>query len=147
MEFGDIERELLIDATPEIVYEVISSPEHLREWWPDDASVTASAGERGSLTFGDNVVPLTVVVADPPRTFSFRWTDEPGEDAMVGNSLLVTFTLEPQGTGTRVRMVESGFRERGWEGAVLEEAYAEHLAGWDLFIPRLGVYVDRLVAS
>jgi uncharacterized protein YndB with AHSA1/START domain len=32
MEYGSIERELRIDATPEVVYEVISSPEHLREW-------------------------------------------------------------------------------------------------------------------
>jgi hypothetical protein len=58
----------------------------------------------------------------------------------------VTFELEPSGEGTRVRMTETGFRERGWEVAVLEEAYREHSEGWDLFIPRLGAYVARLVA-
>ncbi|HET9422181.1 MAG TPA: SRPBCC family protein, partial [Nocardioides sp.] len=39
MEYGSIEREISIDATPEVVYEVISAPEHMREWWPDEAEL------------------------------------------------------------------------------------------------------------
>ena len=34
-----IEREIRVEASPEVVYEVVSSPEHLREWWPDDADL------------------------------------------------------------------------------------------------------------
>ncbi|WP_354234128.1 SRPBCC family protein [Arthrobacter sp. UYEF3] len=37
MECGSIERVVHIEATPEVVYEVSSTPEHLREWWPDEA--------------------------------------------------------------------------------------------------------------
>ena len=37
MGYGTIERELFIEATPEVVFDVVSSPEHLRQWWPDDA--------------------------------------------------------------------------------------------------------------
>ena len=44
-------------------------------------------------------------------------------------------------------MTEVGFREMGWEIAVLEEAYQDHVQGWDHFIARLGEYVTRLVAS
>lgn len=33
MEYGSIERELHIDASPEVVFEVLSSPEHIRDWW------------------------------------------------------------------------------------------------------------------
>ena len=33
MEHGSIEREIHVDASPEIVFEVITSPEHIREWW------------------------------------------------------------------------------------------------------------------
>ena len=40
---------------------------------------------------------------------------------MEGNSLLVTFELTSQGDGTRLRMTETGFREMGWEVAVLEQ--------------------------
>lgn len=152
MEFGKIEREIHVDASPEVVYEVVSSPGHLKEWWPDDADVVAEPGAAGHLVFGRPpeepvVVLLTVVDAQPPRLFSFRWGHDadvvPGPD----NSLLVTFELEPSGEGTRVRMTESGFRELGWEVAVLEHAYQEHVEGWDLFIPRLGSYVARLVSS
>jgi hypothetical protein len=63
------------------------------------------------------------------------------------NSLLVTFELVPAGIGTRVRLTETGFREKGWEIAVLEEQYKEHSVGWDTFLPRLGEYLAQLVSS
>ncbi len=53
MEFGSIERELHIDASPEVVFDVVSSPEHLREWWPDEAEFPATPGEGGRIGFGD----------------------------------------------------------------------------------------------
>ena len=151
MEYGSIERELRIDATPEVVYEVISSPEHLREWWPDGAELDPVPGATGAITFGDptapdaKIVPLTVLEADPPRRFAFRWAYDEGP-ATETNSFLVTFDLVPSGDGTLLRFKETGFRERGWEAAVLEEAYLDHVRGWDHFLPRLVTYANRLVA-
>lgn len=142
MELGTIRRELHIEATPEVVYHVITSPEHLREWWPDDVDLEPVVGAQGSVTFGEPgapdavVAPLTVVEADPPRRFAFRWLeDEPGSPT--SRSLLVTFDLEAVDGGTLLRFSETGFREKGWEVAVLEEAYADHARGWDHFLPRL----------
>jgi uncharacterized protein YndB with AHSA1/START domain len=152
MEYGSIERELRVDATPEIVYEVISSAEHLREWWPDDAELDPVPGGTGRIVFGDPSSPdakveqLTVVEADPPRRFAFRWVCDQGAAAAPGNSLLVTFDLVPSGDGTLVRFSEQGFRERGWEAAVLEQAYADHARGWDHFLPRLVARAESLVA-
>jgi uncharacterized protein YndB with AHSA1/START domain len=151
MEYGSIERELRIDATPEVVYEVISSPEHLPEWWPDGAELDPVPGATGAITFGDPtapdaaIVPLTVLEADPPRRFVFRWAYDEGP-ATETNSYLVTFDLVPSGDGTLLRFKETGFRERGWEAAVLEEAYLDHVSGWDLFLSRLVTYANRLVA-
>ena len=68
-------------------------------------------------------MPFTVVDARPPRTFSFRWTHPADEVAAEGNSLLVTFDLTPSGGGTLLKMTETGFREMGWEVAVLEHQY------------------------
>lgn len=153
MEYGSIEREIHVEATPEVVYEVITTPEHLREWWPDEAELEPSPGGTGRLVFGDRsdpeakVVPFTVEEADPPRTFSFRWVYDEGEAATPVNSLLVTFELVPSGTGTLVRFTETGFRERGWEAALLEETYREHAAGWDHFLPRLTDYAARLTST
>ncbi len=153
MEYGSIEREIQIDATPEVVYEVISTPEHLREWWPDEAELEPVAGGTGRITFGDSSSPdamsetLTVVEADPPRRFSFRWVADEGEPATSSKSLLVTFDLVPAGAGTLLRFTETGFREKGWEAAVLEEQYREHAAGWDHFLPRLVAYVARMAST
>jgi uncharacterized protein YndB with AHSA1/START domain len=152
MEYGSIEREIHIEATPEVVYEVISTAEHLREWWPDEAELEPVPGATGVISFGDRstpkakVAPLTVMEADPPRRFSFRWVYE-GEAATSANSLLVTFELVPSGAGTLLRFTETGFREKGWETAVLEEQYRNHVTGWDYFLPRLVMYVARLVST
>lgn len=154
MEYGSIERELLVDASPEVVFDVISSPEHMREWWNGVASdVEAAPGSQGEFVWGDratgdaHVVQVTVMDSVPPRLFSFRWVHEPGEVATVGNSLLVTFELTPSGSGTVVRMTETGWRELGWEAARLEEAYNDHVVGWDTHLGGLRGYLTRLVSA
>ena len=151
MEFGTIEREIFVDAAPEVVFEVVSSPEHVREWWPDDAAYEVRSGAAGEIVFGERgaggmVVSFDVLEVHPPHTFSFRWTHPAGEPAVLGNSLLVTFALTPSRGGTLLRMTESGFREMGWETAVLEQQYREHVTGWDHYLPRIAPCVERLEA-
>ncbi|WP_433725746.1 SRPBCC family protein [Nocardia sp. CA-129566] len=149
MEYGIIEREIHVDASPEVVFEVVSSPEHISEWWTDDASVEARPGAVGKLIWGDRaqVVPITVLEAEPPRLFSFRWCYPGDEVDDSADTLLVTFELAPSGTGTRIRLTETGFREMGWEAAKLEDVYRDHSSGWDTFVPRLGEYLARLVPT
>ena len=149
MELGSIEREVYVDASPEVVFEVVSRPEHVAQWWPDRARYDVTPGATGEIVFGDPeaggaVVSLSVVEVEPPRTFTFRWTHPADDAAREGNSLLVTFELSAQGEGTLLRMTETGFREMGWERAVLEEQYREHATGWDFFLPRLASYATSL---
>ena len=140
MEYGSIEREIHVDASPEVVYEVVSSPEHIAQWWSDDAEFESTPGATGQLVFGDGdkVVPMTVVTADPPRVFAFRWC-YPEDD--VANALLDTFELVSSGAGTTIRLTETGFREMGWEAAQLAEHYQAHVVGWDTHLPRLAKYL------
>src|SRR4029453_11498440 len=103
-------------------------------------------GSTGEIIFGDPdgdgaVMSFAVVEAIPPRTFSFRWTHPAGEVAAAGNSLLVTFDLSPSRGGTLLKMTETGFREMGWEAAVLEQQYQDHVTGWNFYLPRLEQYV------
>ena len=45
-------------------------------------------------------------------------------------------------------MTETGFREMGWEVAVLEAQYEDHANGWAHFLPRLVEYAATVqVAS
>lgn len=153
MEFGSIEREIYVEAPPEMVFDVVSSPDHIRDWWSAETDVEPVPGATGELTWRDeasgrvDVVPITVVDAQPPHRFSFRWTHEAGEVAAETNSMLVTFELSPSGTGTAVRLTETGFRERGWEIAVLEEAYNDHVQGWDFYLPRIAEVAARSASS
>ncbi|MGY1811007.1 SRPBCC family protein [Blastococcus sp. SYSU D00669] len=151
MEFGSIEREIYVEASPDVVFEVVSSPDHVKQWWPDDAHYEPVPGSTGEIVFGDpdnggGAAAFTVVDVRPPDLFSFRWTHPAGEAAGEGNSLLVTFALSPKGDGTLLRMTETGFREMGWEAAVLEQQYREHVHGWDYFLPRLVPYAAAVGA-
>jgi uncharacterized protein YndB with AHSA1/START domain len=152
MEFETIEREIHIDASPEVVFDVVSRPEHLREWWPDEAEFPVVPGGAGRIGFGDVTqggtwVQFAVVEAAPPQRFSFRWTHDEGEAPAPGNSLLVVFELERAGSGTLLRMTETGFRERGWADAKVAAEYADHTAGWDFFLSRLPAYAARVAAG
>jgi uncharacterized protein YndB with AHSA1/START domain len=149
VEFGTIERELFIEASPEVVFDVVSSAEHVREWWPDEARFDTIPGASGEIVFGEpgggrTVVSLTVVDVQPPELFSFRWSHPEGETAREGNSLLVTFRLTPTRGGTLLRMTETGFREMGWNAALMEQQYDEHVTGWAYYLPRIAPCADKL---
>ena len=155
MEHGVIEREFHVEASPEVVFEVISSPAHIREWWQvTDADVQPAVGATGELVWGDrsmgdaHVARITVVEAERPRVFAFRWVYDEGVQPDVGNSLLVTFELVADGEGTTVRLSETGFRQRGWEAAVLEQHYNDHTRGWNAhFVDGLQTYLTQLAAA
>lgn len=153
MEQGTIEREITIEASPEVVYDVISSPQHIRGWWNGaETDVEPRVGAVATITWDsgphpDHVESMTVVEAQPHSRFSFRWVYGPEPVATPTNSLLVVFELRPEGTGTVLRMTETGFRERGWEAAVIEQCYADHVSGWDRFVPSIRDYTEALVAA
>lgn len=157
MEFGSIEQSIYIDATPEVVYEVVSSPEHITAWYVDEAEYESTPGSRGRFAFGAPErrieVPITVVEAVPGVRFCFRWMAPPAPELLSvdasltpENSLLVTFDLKPQGDGTVLTVTEAGMRELGWEAAVLEHYYNDHTEGWIEILRRLDTYVGRLAA-
>jgi uncharacterized protein YndB with AHSA1/START domain len=158
MEFGSIEQSIYIEASPEVVYEVVSSPEHITGWYVDEAEYETAPGSSGRFAFGAPErrleVPITVVEAVPGVRFSFRWMAPPAPELLsVGasltpdNSLLVSFDLKPQGDGTVVTVTEAGMRELGWEAAVLEHYYNDHTEGWIEILRKLDTYVGQLAAK
>ena len=80
MEHGSIEREIHIDASPGVVFEVITSPEHIREWWNGcETDVAPSVGAVAELAWGKGR-PRAAPRGDDrrrrpsrPGCFSFRW--------------------------------------------------------------------------
>jgi len=153
MEYGTIEREVHIAASPEVVFDVISRPDHIRDWWSAETEIEPVSGSTSELTWRDEAsgrvdrVPITVIDVEPYHRFSFRWTQGLGEPPTATNSLLVTFELAPTADGTVLRLTESGFRERGWEIAELEAAYQDHVSGWDFYVPRIAEVALRQVSA
>jgi uncharacterized protein YndB with AHSA1/START domain len=138
MEFGSIQRELYVGAPPETVFDVVSEPGHVTQRWDGEVAFHVRGG-------GGRTEPFAVVDAQPPRRFSFRWARPAGQAPAESTSPLGGFDPSPPGSRTP-RLTETGFRERGWEEAALEEQYRDHVRGWDMFLPRLAPYAEKLEA-
>jgi uncharacterized protein YndB with AHSA1/START domain len=133
-----IEREVLIEAPVEVVWRTITEPDQMSEWFADRVDLTIKPGAHGYMTFGDQGGPVVVETVDPPKRFSFRWNYPPGAEPIVGNSMLVEFTLTPVGAErTRLRVVESGHELREWPEEEKQRYADEHRDGWGGFFGRL----------
>jgi uncharacterized protein YndB with AHSA1/START domain len=149
-----VEREILIEASVEVVWRAITEPEHISRWFSDDADVHARAGARGSLTWkpggrggrsatqqSDWVAPIRVVDAEPFRRFSFRWNHPEGSEPVSSNSALVEFILAEESGGTRLTVVESGIgavaRDEDGRARYLED----HAHGWEKHLGELRGHV------
>src|ERR687890_1582367 len=109
-----IERDITINAPVDRVWELITQPEHVGRWFGDaGAEIDLRPGGEMILRGTEHGTSRARVVAVEPHTrFSYRWApfkDPGGEEPVEGNSTLVEFTLQREGDGTRLRVVESGF--------------------------------------
>ena len=139
-----IEREVLIDAPIDVVWVVVTDPEHVGRWFGDSASIDLRLGGEASLTWeGMGTAHARVEKVDPPHTFSFRWARPFGAEPSKGNSTLVEFTLSAEGTGTRLRVVETGFSELDWSDEEKARYVEENRLGWDRELSELQAYVSE----
>jgi uncharacterized protein YndB with AHSA1/START domain len=146
-----VEREILIEASPEVVWGVITEPEQINRWFSDDAEVEGRAGADGALTWrpggrggakhSDTIVPIRVVEAEPFRHFSFRWNHPAGAGPDESNSALVEFSLIAEADGTRLRVLESGITAVTHDEQGQARYLEEHERGWEKHLGELLDYV------
>jgi uncharacterized protein YndB with AHSA1/START domain len=143
-----IEREVVVAAPVERVWAALTQAEHIGRWF-GDAGAEVDLRPGGSLVchwahYGS--VHAVIERVEPQRFFSYRWARPAGAEPRDGNSTLVEFTLTPEGEGTRLRVVESGFRTL--ESSDEEQAkYAEgNVEGWKMELGELQEYATRLAA-
>jgi uncharacterized protein YndB with AHSA1/START domain len=146
-----VEREILIEASPEVVWGVITEPEQITRWFSDEAEVERRVGADGTLTWRpggrgaakrvDTVVAIRVVDAEPFRRFSFRWNHPKGLAPDDRNSALVEFHLVEEGDGTRLRVVESGIEAVARDEEDRARYREEHERGWERHLGELREYV------
>ncbi len=148
---NSVEREILIEATPEVVWGVITEPEQISRWFSDDADIEGRAGADGTLTWKpggrggekevDLVVPIRVIDAEPFRRFSFRWNHPDGAIPDETNSALVEFSLIEEAGATRLKVVESGIDAVTHDAESNARYSAEHEHGWGKHFGELRDYV------
>jgi len=126
---AELVREIVIDASPETIFPLISTTEGWLRWEGTEAEIDARpggtyyvncAGEYPSRGEFVEVVPNERVV------FTFGW-DVEGNPIAPG-STTVEITLEPEGEKTRLRLLHRDLPE---------EAAADHGHGWDHYLARL----------
>jgi len=128
-----VEREM--PYPPEKIWRALTQP-HLIEEWLMKNDFEPVVGHRFNLR-GDwgGVLDCEVLAVEPNRALSYTW-NYAHDDAAYNLTSVVTLTLTPTSTGTRLRMEQSGFRpdqrqafqgaKHGWQGflAALEQVLA-----------------------
>ena len=145
-----IEKTTLIRAPIDKVWRAISDHREFGAWFKVDLDGPFVAGEptTGKMTYpGYEGYPWLawVTVVEEPHRLAFEWT--PGADACMADDpdtaprTLVEFRLEPEGDGTRLQIVESGF------GALPEPLRASALRsnteGWDIQTENVRRHAER----
>ena len=94
----EVEREIVLDAPPEEVWEALTDAEQLEEWFANDVELDAQEGGEGVFRWDDGEERhATVVEASPPERLVLDWDDD-------GKTEL---TLEEVEDGTRLLVRES----------------------------------------
>jgi uncharacterized protein YndB with AHSA1/START domain len=144
-----IEREIDIDAPIEVVWAVITEPEHITNWFTDSAELDARPGGDGRFGWDNketnrkHVSNLRIERLEPPHFFSFRWGHPDGDEPTETNATLVEFGLEDRGGSTRLRLVESGLNAIARSDDAKETFLADHTSGWNRIVERLRDYAPK----
>ena len=141
MSFPDrIERTVALSRSPREVWEALTTADGLSAWFGREASIDLRPGGAATMTFaGGMTVEMRVERVEEPAVFAYTWRlpDLPDHDP---RRTYVEFTLEPDGHGTLLRVVESGFAQLP-EGSY-RKAFDENTEGWASELGELAEYLD-----
>ena len=96
-----VERDTLVEASPEEVWEALTDEDRLEEWLAPDVELDPVEGGEIAVRDGDDHRNGTVETLEEGERFAFTWS-RPGE----GESF-VEFTIEALPGGSRVTVVET----------------------------------------
>lgn len=122
-----VERE--IPFPPDKIWRALTQPQLIAEWLMQN-DFRPVVGHHFDFRADWGSVACQVLEIEPNKALSYTW-------AALGLESVVNWTLVPTGTGTHLRMEQSGFRPDQ------EQAYQGARYGWQKFLARLEQIVAR----
>ena len=120
----DVLHDFVIDASPEKVYEMVSTPGGLDRWWTKRAGGNPAKGEEYVLWFGPEYDwRARVAEAFPGKSFELEITR--ADDDWMGTR--VRFELQGREGGTRVRFLHTGWAEASERFRISSYCWAMYL--------------------
>jgi len=129
----DIEIINYLNATPDTVYEALTTGQGLSETWTRQCNVKAETGFVNSFGFGDED-PTRFRVTELKPGQSVRWHCTESDPEWKGTS--VSFKLAEENGKTKVTLVHSGWRE-------VTEYYRWCNYNWSFFLYSLKLYCEE----
>jgi uncharacterized protein YndB with AHSA1/START domain len=96
-----VERETLVEASPEEVWEALTDEDRLEEWMAPEVELDPVEGGEIAVRDGDDQRTGTVETLEEAERFAFTWSRLAEEPSFV------EFTIEAIPGGTRVIVVET----------------------------------------
>lgn len=106
---GEIRHLISIAAPPEKVYAAVATQAGLRGWWTADSVAEATVGGKAEFGFEKRaaIYRMTITRLEPGK--KVVWDCHGGNPEWNGTTL--TWTIEPEDGGSRLRFVHSGWKE------------------------------------
>lgn len=140
-----VSRTVTIDAPPESVWAALTQEELISGWFGQRTELPdLRVGGEGVFSWPDVPdVQVRIEEYDPTTTFAFRWGAPVGQTMDETNSTVARFTLAGQGSGTVLRVVETGFELVEDTAGMLES----HRQGWTSELDELVELLEGALAA
>jgi uncharacterized protein YndB with AHSA1/START domain len=106
---NEIRHLIAIDTPPARVYSALATQSGLRGWWTADGVADDKVGGKAEFGFEKRaaVYRMTILMLDPPKRVIWKCNGDGAE----WNGTTLTWSIEPEGSGSRLRFTHSGWKE------------------------------------
>lgn len=133
-----LEKELFIKATPERVFQALTTKEDLERWFLVKAEVDLRLGGAIRFEWGPGMVKVgKILVLEPPHRLSYTW------EALEPGPTTITFELTLENDGTLLHLTHTGIGDGGdWDAY-----YTNANGGWTAHLKDLTAWLETGVCD